>query len=252
MPRYRLDVEFDGTPYVGWQRQDNGPSVQGALEQAGLQLTQSTASCVGAGRTDAGVHALCMTAHIDLAKAMPEDTVRDGLNAHLRPQPVSVLRAARASDDWHARFTCHRRHYLYRILSRRSPPALTSRKVWHVLGPLDVSAMTEAARHLTGKHDFTTFRSVHCQSASPVKTLSSVEVEQQGEEVHFRLHAPSFLHNQVRSIVGTLAQVGLGRWSPEDVKTALIAADRSQCGPVAPASGLYFAKADYPETDEFT
>lgn len=247
MPRYRLTVEFDGTPFVGWQRQDNGPSVQGALEEAGQKLTQATAVVVGAGRTDAGVHALAMTAHIDLHKELPEDTVRDGLNAHLRPAPISVLSAHLVPDGFHARFSCHRRHYLYRILNRRSPPALEANRVWQVPGPLDASAMAKAARHLVGKHDFTTFRSAHCQSASPVKTLSFIEVERAGEEIGLRLHAPSFLHNQVRSIAGTLVQVGLSRWTPEDVATALEAADRSRCGPVAPPQGLYFAKADYPD-----
>ena len=250
MPRYRLEVEFDGTPFVGWQRQDNGPSVQGALEDAGAALTQSPAIAVGAGRTDSGVHAFAMTAHIDLAKPFDEETVRDGLNAQMRPAPISVISARAVGEDFHARFSCTRRHYLYRILNRRSPAALDKTRIWQVSSPLDETAMAEAAKHLVGKHDFTTFRSVNCQSASPVKTLSHLEIRREGEEITLRLHAPSFLHNQVRSLAGTLVQVGLGRWSPEDVKSALEAADRSRCGPVAPAHGLYFVKADY--TDDIT
>lgn len=247
MPRYRLEVEYDGTPFVGWQRQNNGPSVQGVIEAAGRSLSQADAPCMGAGRTDTGVHALCMTAHIDLAREFSDDTVRDGLNAHSRPNPVIILSAQRVSDDFHARFSCYRRHYLYRLLNRRSPAGLDRHRVWHIPGALDTANMAEAATALIGKHDFTTFRSVHCQSASPMKTLSHVSVTQDGEHINFHLHAPSFLHNQVRSLVGTLVQVGLGRWSKEDVHEALRAADRHRCGPVAPPDGLYFVKADYPD-----
>lgn len=247
MPRYRLEVEYDGAPFVGWQRQHNGISVQGVIEQAGAALTQQPAPCVGAGRTDAGVHALCMTAHIDLQKEFSGDTVRDGLNAHLRAHPVSIINASPVADDWHARFSCHRRYYLYRVLNRRAPPALDAKRVWLVPGALDERLMNMAAQQLIGKHDFTTFRSAHCQSSSPVKTLEHLSVDRDADEVHFRLHAPSFLHNQVRSFVGTLIQVGLGRWQPEEVSNALKATDRARCGPVAPASGLYFVKADYPD-----
>ncbi len=245
MPRYRLTVEYDGTPYVGWQRQINGPSVQEAIETAGEALSGATAPVYGAGRTDAGVHALAMTAHIDLAKNFSPRTVREALNAHLRPHPIAVLDAAAIDDAFHARFSCQKRYYLYRVLNRRSGAGLYQNRVWLVGPHLEVEAMAEAAQSLIGKHDFTTFRSVQCQADSPIKTLSTLSVTREGEEVHFALDAPSFLHNQVRSLVGTLVQVGLGRWSTDDVKTALEAKDRSQCGPVAPASGLYFVKAEY-------
>ena len=246
--RYRIEVEFDGTPFVGWQRQDNGPSVQGAIEEAAARLTQAPGACYGAGRTDSGVHAIAMTAHLDLAKALPADNVRDGLNAHLRPAPVSILLAQPVSPDFHARFQCHRRHYLYRLLDRRSPPVLMRDRVWHVIAPLDVDAMAKAAQPLIGQHDFTTYRSAHCQAESPVKTLSQFEVTRVGQEVHCALSAPSFLHNQVRSLVGTLVQVGLGRAALSQPYDALQACDRRACGPVAPAHGLYFVKADYPPT----
>jgi tRNA pseudouridine38-40 synthase len=245
MPRYRLIVEYDGGPFVGWQRQDNGPSVQGALEDAGRALTGAPAPVAGAGRTDAGVHALAMTAHIDLARPFPARVVREALNAHLRPAPVSILEAEAVSEDFHARFSCVGRRYLYRILARRAPPALDKGRVWHVPVKLDTGAMAEAAAVLTGRHDFTTFRSAHCQSASPVKTLDEVEVTAEGEEIRLRLAARSFLHNQVRSIAGTLERVGAGRWTPADVEAALAARDRAACGPVAPAHGLYFAQALY-------
>jgi tRNA pseudouridine38-40 synthase len=245
MPRYRLLIEYDGRPYVGWQRQENGPSIQAAIETAGLRLTGEKAPCYGAGRTDAGVHALGMTAHIDLARAYPPDTVRDALNAHLRPEPIAVLAASAVGEDFHARFSCHGRHYLYRVLNRRAPPALDAGRVWPVAPGLDVGAMADAATCLVGLHDFTTFRSAQCQSDSPVKTLTALEVEAEGEEILFRLHAPSFLHNQVRSLVGSLVQVGLGRWSRETLAAALAARDRSACGPVAPPDGLYFVAADY-------
>ncbi|MBB4658306.1 tRNA pseudouridine(38-40) synthase TruA [Parvularcula dongshanensis] len=245
MPRYRLTVEFDGTPFVGWQRQDNGPSVQGALEAAGEALTGAPAPVVGAGRTDAGVHALAMTAHIDLRKPFPARTVREALNAHLRPAPIAVLDAEEAEEGFHARFSCTGRSYLYRLLARRAPPALERERVWHVPIPLDEGAMAEGAKALIGRHDFTTFRSVHCQSRSPVKTLDEVRIERAGDEIRLHLAARSFLHNQVRSIAGTLERVGAGAWPPEAVGTALSAKDRAACGPVAPARGLYFAAARY-------
>ncbi|MEM9421357.1 MAG: tRNA pseudouridine(38-40) synthase TruA [Pseudomonadota bacterium] len=245
MPRYRVTVEYDGTPFVGWQRQPNGPSVQEALENAGHALSGVPAPVYGAGRTDAGVHALGMTAHIDLQKAYPPRTVKGALNAHLRPLPIAVLDAEEAPENFHARFSCRGRHYLYRVLNRRSPAALLQKRVWNVAPPMDVAPMVDAAQTLVGKHDFTTFRSTQCQAESPVKTLSTFTVERVGEEITFKLFAPSFLHNQVRSLVGTLVQVGLGRWSVGDVAAALTAKDRSRCGPVAPANGLYFVKADY-------
>ncbi|QDP20335.1 tRNA pseudouridine(38-40) synthase TruA [Sphingomonas xanthus] len=246
MTRWRLTVEFDGGPFMGWQRQDHGPSVQAALEQALLQMTGEPAVVHAAGRTDAGVHALAMTAHVDLAKTVSEHRLREGVNALVRPQPVSVTAIAQVADDWHARFSCIGRRYLYRILNRRAPPALDRGKVWHVPVDLDASAMGEAARHLVGRHDFTTFRSVHCQSQSPVKTLDQLTVEQAGEEIHIRAAARSFLHHQVRSMVGCLAMVGRGRWAPDDVRAALEAKDRQALGLNAPPEGLYFVEALYP------
>lgn len=246
MTRYRLTVEFDGAPFVGWQRQENGPSVQQALEEAGEALSGSPAEVAGAGRTDSGVHALAMTAHIDLAKDFPDRTVREALNAHLRPAPISVLTAERAPGDFHARFSCAGRRYLYRILDRRAPPALAAGRVWHVPVRLDAEAMAAGARQLIGRHDFTTFRSAHCQADSPVRTLDEVAVDRVGDEVRLSVAARSFLHNQVRSIAGTLERVGAGKWSPDDVGRALAAGDRSACGPVAPAHGLYFVEAVYP------
>ena len=246
MPRYRLTVEYDGAPFVGWQRQENGPSVQGALEAAGEALTGAPAPVAGAGRTDSGVHALAMTAHIDLARPFPARTVREALNAHLRPAPVSVLTAEAAPDGFHARFSCEGRRYLYRIMDRRAPPALAAGRVWHVPVRLDEGAMAAAAGALTGRHDFTTFRSAHCQADSPVRTVDAVTVTREGDEVAVRVAARSFLHNQVRSIAGTLERVGAGRWRPDAVAEALAARDRAACGPVAPAHGLYFVSAEYP------
>ena len=247
MPRYRLTVEYDGAPFVGWQRQDNGPSVQGALEAAGAALSGAPAPVAGAGRTDSGVHALAMTAHIDLARPFPARTVREALNAHLRPAPVSVLTAEAVPDGFHARFSCGGRRYLYRIMDRRAPPALAAGRVWHVPVRLDADAMAEAARALIGRHDFTTFRSAHCQADSPVRTLDEVTVTREGDEVRLRVAARSFLHNQVRSIAGTLERVGAGKRRPSDVAEALAARDRAACGPVAPAHGLYFVSASYPD-----
>ena len=245
MPRYRLTVEYDGAPFVGWQRQDNGPSVQGALEAAGAALTGQAAPVAGAGRTDSGVHALAMTAHIDLARAFPAHTVREALNAHLRGVPVSVLEASAAPGGFHARFSCTGRRYLYRVLDRRAPPALDAGRAWHVPVTLDARAMHEAAQALAGRHDFTTFRSAHCQADGPVRTLDAVTVTREGDEVRIAVAARSFLHNQVRSIAGTLERVGAGRWSVAAVGEALAARDRAACGPVAPAHGLYFVAATY-------
>jgi tRNA pseudouridine38-40 synthase len=246
MTRWRLTVEYDGGPFMGWQRQDHGPSVQETLEQALFRMTGELATLHAAGRTDAGVHALAMSAHVDVVKHLTEHRLREGLNALVRPAPVSVTEVAAVPDDWHARFSCVGRRYLYRILNRRAPPALGQDKVWHVAVPLDVEAMAEGAEHLIGHHDFTTFRSVHCQSQSPMKTLDGLTVERIGEEIHIRAAARSFLHHQVRSMVGCLALVGRGRWGPEDMRTALEAKDRQALGLNAPPEGLYFVEAIYP------
>lgn len=246
MTRWRLTIEYDGTPFMGWQRQDHGPSVQQALEEALQRMTGEQAVFTAAGRTDAGVHALAMAAHVDVMKSLTPHRLREGLNALVRPQPISILEAAEVPDDWHARFSCLGRRYLYRILNRRAPPALDSGEVWHIAVRLDVAAMSAGAAMLVGRHDFTTFRSVHCQSDSPVKTLDSLTVERIGEEIHVRAAARSFLHHQVRSMVGCLALVGRGQWRPEDIGKALEARDRSALGLNAPPHGLYFVEAVYP------
>jgi tRNA pseudouridine38-40 synthase len=246
MPRFSLTIEYDGGPFVGWQRQDNQPSVQGALEDAIEKLSQQRVTVTGAGRTDAGVHALGQVAHFDLDKAFAADKVRDALNHHLRPAPVVVLEAAVAADDFHARFSATGRHYLFRILNRRAPPALDAGKVWHVPVALDADAMHEAAQALVGSHDFTTFRAAECQAQSPVKTLDRIDVSRRGEEIHITTNARSFLHHQVRSFVGSLKLVGEGKWRARDLKAALEARDRSACGPVSPPDGLYLVKVDYP------
>jgi tRNA pseudouridine38-40 synthase len=243
--RYRLILEYDGGPFVGWQRQDNGPSVQGALEDAIANLSGTRVTVTGAGRTDAGVHALGQVAHFDLEKEFAPDKIRDGLNHFLRPAPVVVLEAAIADGEFHARFSATGRHYLYRILNRRSPPALNNGHVWHVTAPLDAAAMREAAQTLVGNHDFTTFRAAECQAQSPVKTLDRLDVAQRGEEIHIEASARSFLHHQIRSFTGTLKLAGEGKWSTRDVADALAARDRSRCGPVAPPDGLYLARVDY-------
>jgi tRNA pseudouridine38-40 synthase len=243
--RYRLTLEYDGTPFVGWQRQDNGPSVQGALEAAIEKLSGERVTVTGAGRTDAGVHALGQVAHFDLVKTFESGKVRDALNYHLRPDPVSVLDAAEANDEFHARFSATARHYLFRILNRRSPPALEAGKVWHVSPKLEAEAMHAAAQFLVGQHDFTTFRAAECQAQSPVKTLDRLDVSQRGEEIHIEATARSFLHHQIRSFAGTLKLVGEGKWQPRDVKKALEARDRAACGPVAPPEGLYLVRVDY-------
>ena len=245
MTRWRLTIEYDGGPFVGWQRQAAGESVQGVLERAITRMTGAAATVHAAGRTDAGVHALAMEAHADIDKPLTEHRLREGLNALVRPHPVSVLEVAPVPDDWHARFSCTGRRYLYRILNHRAPPALLRGKVWHIGAPLELDAMRESAAKLLGSHDFTTFRSVHCQSASPVKTLDQLDVTRVGEEVHIRAAARSFLHHQVRSMVGCLAMVGRGQWAPQDVATALDARDRSALGLNAPPEGLYFAGATY-------
>ncbi len=243
--RFKLILEYDGAPFVGWQRQDNGPSVQAAVEAAAQRLCGEEIAVIGAGRTDAGVHAIAMPAHLDLPTKFDDGTVRDALNFHLKPAPIAVLSAEEAAEDFHARFSAVARHYLYRIVSRRAPLALDAGRAWRIAQDLDAAAMNRAAARLVGKHDFTTFRSVHCQSESPVKTLSSLLVERDGEAVLIRASAPSFLHHQVRSMAGTLVQVGLARMTADDVAAALGARDRSVCGPVAPPHGLYFLRAEY-------
>ena len=245
MPRYRLTIEYDGAPFVGWQRQDSQPSVQGALEDAIEKLSQQRVTVTGAGRTDAGVHALGQVAHFDLDKDFAPDKVRDALNHYLRPDPVTVLAADEAAPDFHARFSATGRHYLFRILNRRAPPALDVGKVWHVAVALDADAMHHAAQVLVGSHDFTTFRAAECQAQSPVKTLERIDVSRRGEEIHITTNARSFLHHQVRSFVGSLKLVGEGKWSARDLKDALDARDRSACGPVSPPDGLYLVKVDF-------
>jgi tRNA pseudouridine38-40 synthase len=246
MTRWRLTVEYDGGPFRGWQRQDNGPSVQGQLEAAIVRMTSEKVAVHGAGRTDSGVHALAMGAHADIAKPFTPHRLRDGLNALVRPDPIAILAAEPVADDWHARFSCIGRRYEYRILNRRAPPAVERGKVWHIPAPLDVEAMAEGAAMLVGRHDFTTFRSVQCQSKSPVKTLDRLEVIADGERVRLEADARSFLHHQVRSMVGCLAMVGRGQWMPKDIKTALDARDRTALGLNAPPEGLYFVAALYP------
>jgi tRNA pseudouridine38-40 synthase len=245
MPRYKLVIEYDGGPFAGWQRQENGPSVQAALEEAVFKLSQERVTLTGAGRTDAGVHARGQVAHFDLVKEFPADKVRDALNAHLRPAPVSVIEAAVAAADFHARFSAVARHYEYRMLCRRAPPALDRGHVWHIARKLDAGAMAEAARTLIGTHDFTTFRSSECQAKSPVKSLDRFDVSAQGEEIVFYASARSFLHHQVRSMVGTLKLVGEGKWTDALVAQALAARDRTRCGPVAPPDGLTLLRVDY-------
>jgi len=244
--RWRLTVEYDGGPFMGWQRQDHGPSVQQALEEALEKMAGEKAAFTAAGRTDAGVHALAMPVHVDVTRDLTAHRLREGLNALVRPQPISVLEVEPVAGDWHARFSCTGRRYLYRILNRRAPPALERGRVWHIAQPLDLEAMQEAAAHLVGRHDFTTFRSVHCQSDSPVKTLDRLDVSREGEELHIHAEARSFLHHQVRSMTGCLALVGRGQWSPDDMKQALGARDRAALGLNGPPHGLYFAGATYP------
>jgi tRNA pseudouridine38-40 synthase len=245
MPRYKLMIEYDGTPFCGWQIQDNGPSVQAALTDAVAAFAGERVTVNGAGRTDAGVHATGQVAHLDLARDWDSDTVRDAINARLRPHPVAVLEALRVADDFDARFSAVRRHYLYRIVCRRADLALERNRVWRVTRALDVAAMQMAAQRLIGKHDFTTFRATECQAKSPVKTLDRLEVESTGEDIRVHAVARSFLHHQVRSMVGSLVQVGEGNWTPDDVTSALDARDRRRCGPVAPADGLYLVRVDY-------
>ena len=243
--RYRLEIEYAGGPFAGWQRQDNALSVQQVIEDAARVFSPGQVHCYGAGRTDAGVHAIAMTAHLDIRKEMEPFALMNALNALVRPHPVAILSTERVTPDFHARFSATARHYLYRIVNRRAPPALDAGLAWHIPYPLDAEAMATAAQVLVGRHDFTTFRSAHCQSKSPVKTLTAIRVACDDDDIRLHLEAPSFLHNQVRSIVGTLERVGANRWTVDDVEQALLACDRSRCGPVAPAHGLYFVKAVY-------
>ncbi|WP_374587824.1 tRNA pseudouridine(38-40) synthase TruA [Novosphingobium sp.] len=247
MTRFALTLEFDGTPFMGLQRQAHGPSVQQAVEEAVERVTGEQAIMHAAGRTDSGVHALGMRVHLDIAKDIAPFRLMEALNHHLRPDPVAVLDCVEKPDDWHARFSCTGRSYLYRIANRRAPLTLDANRAWLVPQPLDAEAMHRAAQALVGRHDFTTFRSVHCQAQSPVKTLDLLSVERVGEEVQIRAAARSFLHHQVRSMVGCLALVGLGRWREEQVAEALAARERSALGLNAPSAGLYFVRALYPD-----
>lgn len=249
MPRYRITIEYDGAPFFGWQIQDTGATVQAALTQALHKFSGETVSVRGAGRTDTGVHALGQVAHFDLARDWPPDRIREALNYHLRPDPVAIIACAKVDDDFDARFSAIRRHYLYRYLSRRAPPVLDRGRVWWLPYPLDADAMHAAASVLIGQHDFTTFRAAGCQSASPVKTLDVLRVARVGDEVHLTAIARSFLHNQVRSIAGSLKLVGEGRWSRDDMAAALASRDRARCGPVAPPQGLYLTQVDYADAE---
>lgn len=243
--RYKLTIEYDGAPFFGWQRLAEGPSIQGALEDAVEKLTGSRADVIGAGRTDAGVHALGQVAHVDIDKAFQPQRLADALNAHLRPHPIAVVDAEAISPDFHARFDAVNRAYLYRVVDRRAPLTLERGKVWRVPRRVDVEAMNAAARRLLGQHDFTTFRDSQCQAKSPIKTLDVATCARAGESVEFRFEARSFLHRQVRSMVGTLVEVGLGKMSADDLAAALAAKNRARCGPVAPADGLYLVRVDY-------
>jgi tRNA pseudouridine38-40 synthase len=245
MPRYKLTIEYDGAPFAGWQIQADQLTVQGILSAAIEALSGEKTLVQGAGRTDAGVHARAQVAHVDLTKEWDIDTVRDALNAHLRPHPIAVLAAEQVSGDFNARTSAIKRYYLYRIINRRADLTLETRRAWRVPRPLDTAAMHKAAQRLIGKHDFTTFRSTECQAKSPVKTLDVLNVERGGEEVTVNAVARSFLHNQVRSMVGSLVAVGEGKWSVDDLGKALAARDRTACGPVAPPDGLYLVRVEY-------
>ncbi|MFU8835010.1 tRNA pseudouridine(38-40) synthase TruA [Roseovarius autotrophicus] len=251
MPRYALKVEYDGTPFAGWQRQAEQPSVQGAIEAALARLEPGPHTIAAAGRTDAGVHALGQVAHCDLTRDWDPFRLSEALNHHLKPLPVAIVACARVEDDWHARFSATGRRYLFRILSRRAPPALGAGRVWHLRHGLDIAAMRAGAAHLVGHHDFTTFRSSICQAKSPIKTLDEITIDMvdtpTGPEIHLRFAARSFLHNQVRSLVGTLERVGAGAWRPGDLRQALEARERAACGPVAPPHGLYLSGVRYPD-----
>lgn len=245
MPRYRLTIEYDGTPFCGWQRQADRLSVQQALEEAIERFAGELAVTQAAGRTDAGVHAVGQVVHFDLSREWDPFRIGEALNYHLKPHPIAVLKAETAPDDFEARFSATARHYEYRILNRRGRPALDEHRVWHVPVPLDADAMHAAAQFAIGKHDFSTFRAAECQAKTPVKTLDRLAVSRLNDAIVVTANARSFLHHQVRSIVGSLKLVGEGRWSPTDFKDALDAADRSRCGPMAPPDGLYLVRVDY-------
>ncbi len=245
MSRYKILIEYDGTPFAGWQIQADAVTVQGEIETAIKKLSGETVAIQGAGRTDAGVHALGQVAHFDLVKPVQTDTIRDGLNAHLRPHPIAVLSAENVSDDFNARMSATKRHYRYRIVNRRPDLALERLRAWRVVRRLDERAMHEAAQRLVGHHDFTTFRSTECQAKSPMRTLDRLDVTRDGDILNIEVSARSFLHNQVRSMVGSLALVGDSKWSADDLAAALAARDRTACAPVAPPDGLYLVKVDY-------
>lgn len=246
MPRYRVTIEYDGTPFVGWQVQTSGPSVQGRIAEAIHKLSGESVAVSGAGRTDAGVHAIGQVAHVDLSRAWLADTVRAALNFHLKPDPIAIVACAIVPDTFEARFSAIARHYRYRILVRPARPALARDRVWWVPQRLDAGAMAEAAQVLVGRHDFTTFRAAGCQAKSPVKTLDRLGVRADGEEIIVEASARSFLHSQVRSMVGSLKLVGDGKWTPGDLRRALEACDRAACAPLAPPCGLYLMRVDYP------
>lgn len=250
MPRYALKIEYDGRPFCGWQRQVTLPSVQGAIEYALAKLEPDLPSIGAAGRTDTGVHAMGQVAHCEMRRDWNPFRLREALNHHLRPAPVAILDCAQVDDRFHARFSATERRYLFRLLARRAPPTFEAGQVWHVRHALSLAPMQHAAQHLLGTHDFTTFRASQCQAASPVKTMDAIDIDcvtlPEGQEFRFSLRARSFLHNQVRSIVGTLERVGSGAWAPEDVKTALAARERAACGPVSPPDGLYLTGVGYP------
>ena len=245
MPRYKLTIEYDGRPYKGFQAQDGLPSVQGSIERAVKAFSGQELRLQAAGRTDTGVHAIGQVIHIDLERDWRAEVVRDAMNAYLVPEPIAVLGAEVATGDWHARFSATERRYIYRILNRKAPPALDRGRVWHVKKPLDAEAMHAAAQALIGHHDFTTFRHMQCQAKSPMKTLDVARAWREGEYVLLEFASRSFLHRQVRSMTGTLGEVGVGRWSADDVRVALEARDRKACGPVAPADGLYLTGVKY-------
>ncbi len=255
MPRYALKIEYDGAPFVGWQRQQSQVSVQGSIEKALSNLENKEHAITGAGRTDAGVHAKCQVAHCDLEKEWEPFRLSEALNFHLRPLPIAVIDCALVDKDWHARFSALERKYLFRLLVRRAPSTHEAGLVWQIGHSLDLSKMIEASKYLLGKHDFTTFRSSICQAKSPIKTVDEIKIDRikswSGDEFRFQLRARSFLHNQVRSFVGTLERVGAGSWDPVDVKKALEAKDRSACGPVSPPHGLYLTDVVY-ESNPFT